>query len=717
MENTEQYSRRELLTARKEIEDAAELAVRPSRELEDYSISTVPFLGSQGPASVKVSDRPFGPEKQGWVSLRLFTGKPTRTVWVRRWAFLKNGIFGCLVQGSRTGGVEESERIGVLLCSIRPAFQEERRFCFEVKTKSNTIMLQAETQKELTEWIGAFEAAKRKALEGPKSELAAVAKTPAQDPAFAISQPPVPEFAADPSESLTPSDDQASAERTPALPTVDRDGLGVRNSGDFATMRRSAAVDRETDGARDHASRIKHKLDLHRRANHSPQHSSTLSPHLGSGGVSSLISSSNAALTPATGTFIENDSKERLQPSNTGRGGVAPSILAPPMLVNPPTPTTMSNAAVIVSYERGIGSGLSDSTGTIPCGMMANLWGSTHWGLINRLQSDKRQSGSIEEGSNDPTQAPVLSEGDRPEASPSQGRSPVPRHRPTVSLGDAGSVRGESAAPSPDYPACYPQSLKLHDVQFRLLFSDVPRDESLVLVFRATFSPNEQQEFPGRAFATTRNLYFYSNYSGLVLASCVGLNNISEITAAPGRDCDFLFLHIIPDEGSDVPRRITVKTFLDPLKFLRKRLNFLVSNAASDQPGDLESVIKSLLKMESDGPTRTSSFQGWDDSVLTPVDEGTEGTEPFANKQEKNSQLRTYIDKDFRLDQSKEGQQTEASKFKLPSQPVEYVPQGASHLAAERLFEVGPKVLFHLLFGDRSSIWQQLQLQRTVQGE
>ena len=67
-------------------------------------------------------------EKQGWLNQRTLTGKPTRTTWVRRWYYVKNGIFGWLVQGARSGGVEESERIGVLLCSVRPEPQEERRF-------------------------------------------------------------------------------------------------------------------------------------------------------------------------------------------------------------------------------------------------------------------------------------------------------------------------------------------------------------------------------------------------------------------------------------------------------------------------------------------------------------------------------------------------------------------------------------------------------------
>ena len=132
IESGDKTIQRELLNARKQIEESTELAMRPSRELEDYTLvssSTFPsFVNLQTPTKSGQSRA----EKQGWLNLRAVTGKPSRTVWLRRWFFVKNGIFGWLVQGSRSGGVEEGEKIGVLLCSVRPATTEERRFCFEV---------------------------------------------------------------------------------------------------------------------------------------------------------------------------------------------------------------------------------------------------------------------------------------------------------------------------------------------------------------------------------------------------------------------------------------------------------------------------------------------------------------------------------------------------------------------------------------------------------
>jgi hypothetical protein len=289
---------------------------------------------------------------------------------------------------------------------------------------------------------------------------------------------------------------------------------------------------------------------------------------------------------------------------------------------------------------------------------------------------------------------------------------PNPRHRQTVSLGgDAGNSRPEAVLPSHEYPSYYPPQLKQQDAQFRLLFPNIQGDEALVVVFRATFSPGDQQEFPGRVYVTTRHIYFYSNYFGLVLTSSATLDNISEVTAAPGRDCDFLFLHINPEKGSD-PGRITIKTFLEPLKLLQKRLNFLIKDAAAEDPLDLESIFKTLLKMELDGPIRTSSMDSWEDvSLNTPADDGA----LLTGKPEKGVKGASYVDKDLDIDSGKSGRRGTA-RLRLPAQPVEYVPQGILQLSAERLYDISPKALFHVLFGDRSAVWQLLQHQRRAQG-
>ncbi|KAJ5678890.1 hypothetical protein N7462_007134 [Penicillium macrosclerotiorum] len=725
MEGSDRSAKRELYATRKQIEEAAELVARPPRELEDYSISTVPYLGSR-PLSALNMGTDVRPEKQGWVNLRTLSGRPSRTVWVRRWAFLKHGIFGCLVQGARTGGVEESERIGVLLCSVRPAFQEERRFCFQVKTKSNNIILQAETQKELMEWIGAFEAAKQKALENPAStDLSISGKMTVQDPAFSISQPPAPEFTADPTDSLTPHpNDESAVERSSTLPVPDRDGLAFRNSTDFGGRRLTGGESEGStrDHAREHTARIIQKLDLHRKSNNAaPSSPSIPGP---AGGIASLISVSHNLLNyngVNTTNAKDGDANRGRSSSSLEEQG---ANLAPATLANPPAPTSMSKAAVVVSNERGIGLGLVDSTGGMPSGMMANLWGSSNWGFINKLEREKPLQ------TNGNGEHEMVSEG-RPESvmsdsggittkvessSALSSRQPSgPRHRQTVSLdGDTSKIQRAALGITPtetEYPSIYPMQLRIQDAQFRLLFPDVKKEEALVLVFRATWSPNDQQEFPGRAYVTTRNVYFYSHHFGLVLTTSVSLESIKEVTAASGRDCDFLFLHTIPPLGSDTPGRITIKTFLEPLRLLERRLNFLIHSSITSETLTLEGIIKELIRMDNGSPIRSSSVDSWEDVSSGVADQTGDGRNHAAYGTAKDLRVPIYIDKDLDLD-GKGGRGRDIPKFKLPTQPVEYVPQGDLKLVTEKVLDVSPKALFHILFGDKSAVWQLLLHER-----
>lgn len=720
MEGSEKLSRRELLSARKQIEENAEVATRPSRELEDYSISTVPYLGSRPMPSLNMAGE-IRPEKQGWVYLRTLTGKPTRTTWVRRWVFLKNGIFGCLVLGARTGGVEESERIGVLLCSVRPAFQEERRFCFEVKTKSNNIMLQAETQKELMEWISSFEAAKRKALENPAStDLSISGKVAVQDPAFSISQPPAPEFSADQADSLTPNanDEQGSSDRSGMLPLPDRDPTALRSSTEIGS-RRNGPESGESS-AREHTHRIIQKLDLHRKSNNASSQQSPL-PSVG-GGIASLITASHNAIPSMPIGVGENESSRSRSLTNrslTNRN--APyTNLAPLTLANPPVATNMSKAAVIVSNERGVGLGQVDSTGGMPSGMMANLWGSSNWGFVNRFQHETLEQFDGDASDQDMLlPSPMSDSSKRTVVDATVTKTPAEEgskrgHRQTLSLDGSAppSLEKPALGSAFEYPSYYPLQLRIQDAQFRLFFPNIKRDEPLILVFRATWSPNDQQEFPGRAYVTTRNIYFYSNYFGLVLTTSVSLDTIREVTAAPGRDCDFLFLHTIPPPGNDTPGRVTVKTFLEPLRLLQKRLNFLIQDSIAVQPLQLEELIKTLTKME-EGLGRSPSMDSLDDldEPDNPINEES------SQKARQETRAPIFIEKDVDVDPLKAGKGREVAKFRLPTQPVNYVPQGNLVLAAEKTFDVSAKALFHILFGDSSGVWQLLLHEKQAQSK
>ena len=735
MENGERTFRKEMQESRRQIEDSAEFAAKPSRELDDYS---TPLASATAPKRLVAnnSSKQGQAEKQGWLNLRILTGKPTRTIWVRRWFFVKKGIFGWLVQGSRSGGVEESERIGVLLCGVRPAAQEERRFCFEVKTKDTTIMLQAESQPELVEWMNAFEIAKQKALEDPASTDSPNLGGPqALDPAFAISQPSAPEFAASAADAGMQflSDDHSGSnfDRTTTLPIPGND-LGhaaTRSSFDVSSSRRSTMVEKEGESSREQAARIIQKLDLHRKSTTTSQSGSGTSIFASStsasGGIASLISASHNILPVGPGIIPQTSSADSQVGRTAGTNMVRnlpSSTLAPSTLAIAPTQTNLSATAVIVNGERGIGLGREDTTGGMPSGILANLWGSSNWGYINRLERGELKA--ISEGgkisnslsSDIPAERSVTTSagliGEDQEKDPVDLRDLTPSHRRTVSLGGGDTELQRAFIAPQEFPNYYPLQLKTQDAQFRLLFPNVRRQEKVVLVFRATWNPNDHQEFPGRVYVTAKEIYFYSNHLGLVLITGISLDTIAEVTAAPGRDCDFVFLHLKDSSQEAEYTRVTIKTFLEPLSLLQRRLDFLVQNCNSEEPRDLESIMKVLIKFEHEEPKRSSSVESWDDiTTLAPLGKSSSLRRDLSQRTARDFRATVLVDRGLYGEVNKE----EPARFKLPSQPVVYVPRGMTRCAVDKQFAVSPKALFHVMFGDRSAVWQLLYHERRAQ--
>ena len=727
MESGEKSLKRELQIVRRQIEETAEARVRPSRELEDYDIGSAPASRSRGPSTTNLQSpgRKVQPTtstgKQGWLCLRIMTGKPSRTIWLRRWFYINNGIFGWLIQGSRSGAVEESERIGVLLCNVRHSNADDRRYVFEVKTKDMTIVVQAETRPDIDEWLAVFEAAKRKALEIPASAQISESGAQAQDPAFAISPPSAPEFAA----SVNDSGTSQQTEEGSSLLTVDRSStlplpgtdVANRNNFDIVNQKRSFG-ERENEISRDPASRIIQKLDLHRKS--AANDRGAANSGVSGSGIASLIAASHSSMSIGPGALPTPPS---LEPSNLPRLSPAlPSVpistLAPITLANPPTPTNLSPTAVIVNGERGIRIDSTDSTTMGSGGLIANIWGSTNWSCLNVLAPRVSLSTPWNpQGPRSDPPDPNLHTGSSPKLPTSAALSEQPNkasstsplsHRKTVSL----DTDAKPSTISLELPDSYPLQLKTQDAQFHLLFPVVRREERVVLVFRATWKVNEQQELSGRIYVTTKNMYFYSNYCGLTLISSIDLNMVLEITAATGKDCDFIFCHLSGAESQLESSCITIKVFLEPMGLLQRRLSFLIRNRGSNDLG-IEDVLAALIRMEQDDPDSSSGLDSWEDvSINTPLDNDAISLRKVPGKIPRDHKANLLIDRGLYGGNSAQlDGPGEAKAFKLPKQPVVYAPPNMK-MAGERDFQVSPKALFHVMFGDKSAIFQLLYHER-----
>ncbi|CAN6611419.1 membrane-anchored lipid-binding protein Sip3p [Trichomonascus vanleenenianus] len=310
----------EMLRARKEMEDAAVGRAIPSRELNDYTVQTSTISHFVPDAEPDLPDN----EKHGWLFVKSSV-KPARQVWVRRWVFVKNGMFGWLVLSPNKNSVQESDKIGVLLCNVSPEPSEDRRFCFEIRTKDSTLILQAETLADLRSWLQVFEFSKRQVIQNDtkKSDISY---------AFQTVYPLIPEFA------------------STAHTSSDMEITHLRNGADANIVGTSPSSPRQSTDL----NRIMHSLIA------TPEATSIQSIMIN--GKSDFPEAFDFEKTASTFTSI----------------GPFPAHLAPSPLVNAPMPTALTKDAILSS---------SCLTPTrVPNAATANFWGSVNWALYLKTE-------------------------------------------------------------------------------------------------------------------------------------------------------------------------------------------------------------------------------------------------------------------------------------------------------------------------------------------
>ncbi|KAG7724281.1 hypothetical protein KL948_005335 [Ogataea haglerorum] len=157
-ERSHQSLIKDLLSARRTSEENVVNLCTPSNDLDSYIPATINM------AHLLDTDVEQY-EKHGWVFLKSGKINSKEIVWVKRWLFIKGDLFGFLSISTSGTYVEESDKIGILLANVRYKPEEDRKFCFEIKTLQTEVTIQVETLGELKSWLSVFHTVKNSALQ------------------------------------------------------------------------------------------------------------------------------------------------------------------------------------------------------------------------------------------------------------------------------------------------------------------------------------------------------------------------------------------------------------------------------------------------------------------------------------------------------------------------------------------------------------------------
>lgn len=110
-------------------------------------------------------------EKHGHLYMKTFIDGSLKPTWIPRWAYIKGGMFGLLMVSPSGTFVQESDKVGVILCEVRYVSEEERRNCFELKSVDMTITFQTESLRELKSWLKVFANEQNRIKNGKDEQL------------------------------------------------------------------------------------------------------------------------------------------------------------------------------------------------------------------------------------------------------------------------------------------------------------------------------------------------------------------------------------------------------------------------------------------------------------------------------------------------------------------------------------------------------------------
>ena len=534
-------------------------------------------------------------------------------------------------------------------------------------TKSVNYMLQGETEGDLADWIQVFELAKNAVLADEK-----------QHPqAFSIMAPDHAEFG------IPPADEQ---DRHGSM------GASTLGSPQPVTPRASFDVPPPTGGGGSIQTSRSIVQKLENRLKDRPGKGSP-GP---SGGIASLVAASQAAI---AGQHVPVQQLHRIpRPIDIFTDSISGSNIAPSTLAPAPVSTQMSTRAVQARFRAG-----SSASSNTPSGVMANYWGSMHWGLVSVDDTNINAASGPDSLNQAQSSADTYFEKSQKGVAPHPLTLQIERES---RRGSNGHRRNPSKSISVEftpiqYPQDYPIELRKQDSQFRTLFPACPQDEFVLLVCRVMWQPVEGQQLWGRMYATNSGLHFFAHAQGMVCVQIVPFSDIIRIFHHVGIASD----NIVIERDNLDP--IHAKVYLDSANLLTRRIDVLFRNSLSDQPTDTHEILHQIRQMEEERES--------DDDDKTVKNEGHEEDSEVARALRANEGLYGYEAAQNGLPSQLLRRSGDSVHVVFPSEPV--MCNCKDHLGKrfdEIVFHVPAKSLFHLMFGDDTPIWKKVYRARKV---
>ncbi|KAI9269470.1 hypothetical protein EDC94DRAFT_598988 [Helicostylum pulchrum] len=112
----------------------------------------------------KLGDMAANPHKSGY----LFERKHGRVYqsWARKYYNIFDGELICTTRNPKTSSKDDdgSNVYNLRVCSVKPTDSYDRRFCFELISPNRILVLQAENEQDMSEWISSIRTASQQAL-------------------------------------------------------------------------------------------------------------------------------------------------------------------------------------------------------------------------------------------------------------------------------------------------------------------------------------------------------------------------------------------------------------------------------------------------------------------------------------------------------------------------------------------------------------------------